>query len=111
MSKQAKNKELVQIRLTGSKLANQLFKINKYMDSDSGQCRDSIPEVSVVTQIPLNFSIFSPWHQFRLIQTGFFAENLLCQYKPSVSQLLLLLRINKVYYIVKLVDTCYYTKF
>ena len=52
MSKQAKNKELVQIRLTGSKLANQLFKINKYMDSDSGQCRDSIPEVSVVTQIP-----------------------------------------------------------
>ena len=52
MSKQAKNKELVQIRLTGSKLANQLFKINKYMDSDSSQCRDSIPEVSVVTQIP-----------------------------------------------------------
>ena len=51
MPKQAKNHELVQIRPTGNKLANQFFKIIKYMDSDSGQSWDSIPTESVVVQM------------------------------------------------------------
>ena len=82
----------------------------KWATMDCNQSRTD-PDIEGTKPNHLGPVFCSPWCQLRPIQTCFFAYNLLYQYKPSVSQLLLLLKIQGLYSIVKLVNTCDYTKF
>ncbi|EDR05237.1 uncharacterized protein LACBIDRAFT_303532 [Laccaria bicolor S238N-H82] len=101
-------KRLLLILFTGSVQSS--FLPPKCVTVDRNRSRTD-PDIEGIELNHLGPVFCSPWNQFRPIQTGFFAYNSLYQYKPFVSQLLLLLKINGLYNIVKHVNTLVFKRF